>query len=338
VKLRLRQLPILFSLCAISAVSLTGHLACALEEIPFPVKPATTFGAKTVDADFLKLEKLEVQNAEASLAGEKSEALAAWFQQKNQDLIQDMNQFAKESDSPGISREQAAQVLQLMQSHPVVGLRFAAKYDTWNQSIGYCFGRAAFTHWELLRRGVKPESIGKIFLIGDLKVDLNTGSFWNYHMATVVRDQAQSWWVIDPLVGEVMNVEQWMQAMKVWTFNPKSPRVRFYFSDANKMLPIPGVYTTEKLFFPAYKGYFRDLFIWFRKHPVSPKDRFDASENISPREGRLEDQIPKISNADELFVTLRDVTMHLSHLTVEMMMAPKLYSSFLFKTLTTTIS
>lgn len=334
-KFRLRQLPILFSVCAFG---LAGHLAFAQAEIPFPVKPASSFGAKTIDVDFLKFEKLEVQNAKASLVGEKPEALSDWFRQKNQELIQDMNQFAKESESPGISREQASQVLQLMQSHPVVGLKVASKYDTWNQSIGYCFGRAAFVHWELLRRGVRPESIGKIFLIGDLKVDLNTGSFWDYHMATVVRDQAQSWWVIDPLVGDVMNVEDWTQAMKVWTFNPISPRVRFYFSDANKMLPIPGVYTTEKLFFPAYKGYFRDLFIWFRQHPVAPQNRFDGPEKLSPQEGRLEDQIPKFSNQDQMFISQQGFKSHFVVSWVLQDVAPKLNSRVLLKTLTTTIS
>jgi len=287
-----RRPSILLFLIYLLGFCFSGTPAVASSDIPFVVAPSSTLGRRNIDVDLLKLQRLELKKAQSGVLGKKTEIVSSRLQKKNKTLIDEMNNFAKLEAPKGLSQEQAGQILDLMRDHPVVGIQALRKYDTWNHSIGFCFGRAAFVHWELLRRGVKPESIGKIFLIGNLKVDLKTGAFWEYHMATVVRDQNQSWWVIDPLVNQILNVEDWMQAMKAWALNSKQPEFSLYFADAIKMLPIPGAYSSEKLFFPDYRGYFKDLFDWFRQHPSQP------NEGLRKADDRIE-ILPKL---DHLFV------------------------------------
>lgn len=242
--------------------------------IPFENEASSTFKPDHISTDFLSVQKKELKAAERQAIQNPKNSVFKIFDKKNKKLVADLTAIAKKNTSQGISKMQAEMILSLIRQHPVVGPAAAEKYDSWDQQVGFCFGRAAFVHWELLRRSIPSTSIGKIFLVGNLALNLQTGSFWDYHMATIVRDQEQGWWVIDPLIDRVLPVSEWMQQMHAWALSPKYPEIRFYFSDPVKMLPIPGKYTTEQLFFTGYKGYFQDLFAWFKNNPLKAEDSF----------------------------------------------------------------
>jgi len=249
--------------------------------IQFKNEASSTFKPDQISTDFLMVEKAELSAAEKQVARNPKNTVAKIFDKKNKKFADDLAAIAKKTDSDGVSKMQAELILSVIRQHPVVGPEAAKKYDSWDQQVGFCFGRAAFVHWELLRRDIPAQSIGKIFLIGNLALNLRTGSFWDYHMATIVRDQEHGWWVIDPLVDRILPVKEWMQQMHAWALNPKQPEIRFYFSDPIKMLPIPGNYNAEQLFYTGYKGYFQDLFTWFKNSPLKSEDSFITKTKLN---------------------------------------------------------
>lgn len=253
--------------------SFSAELSIA-DHFTFKNETSSTFEPDYISTDFLLVQKKELKLAQQKANQNPKLTVFDLFAKKNKIFASDLLAKAKKTKSLGVSKAQAEFILELIRKHPVVGPDAAMKYDSWNQQIGFCFGRAAFIHWELIRRGIPAQNIGKIFLIGNLALDLRTGSFWDYHMATIVRDQESGWWVVDPLIDRILPVTEWMQKMRAWALNPKKPEIRFYFSDPIKMFPIPGAYTTERLFFEGYRGYFQDLFSWFQNNPLKAKDLF----------------------------------------------------------------
>lgn len=245
--------------------------------IPFPTTLASPIGHEYVDADLMKIQAEEVEKAGKEISkklssAKKDAAISKILQSRNQEMLKNLEN-QKPQNVSGLTQKQAEQVLESISLHPVVNPQLFRKYDTWDQMIGYCFGRAAYVHWELLRRGVPASSIGKIFAIGGLRQQ-KKGSHWDYHVATVVRSTDGDWWVIDILVGKILKADAWTKEILNWSAQNPDPQLRFYFTDANKFLPTSGVYSTEKLLIPEYRGYFQDLFTWFRDHPAQPSETF----------------------------------------------------------------
>ena len=166
----------------------------------------------------------------------------------------------------GISESQASEILKMFRNHPVISEEATAKYDTELRQIGYCFGRAAFVHWELLRRGVKPTNIGKIFAIGKFNYQ---GALWDFHVATVVRNLDGDWLVIDGFQNRVMKPDVWTEQISKWSLNNALYGVRFYFTDPVKFRPLPGAYSEKNLNDVHYKNYFKDLIQWFNDRPAT---------------------------------------------------------------------
>ncbi|MEQ1722483.1 MAG: hypothetical protein ABL930_04860 [Pseudobdellovibrio sp.] len=196
----------------------------------------------TKDSDLFKIYDSEVK-------------ISKNIQEKN---ISALENFLKEhaSTSGALTKKQAEPILLSISNHPVVGDSAADKYNT-NQEVGYCFGRAAYVHFELLKAGVLDKNITKIFAMGGLYRD-NVG--WDYHMATAFQDVNSDWWVIDNLTGnELLSIKDWMSQVSKWDGNRKDPRLRFYFTDAAKFLPIKGSYSLKRFNSPIYHGYFKDL-------------------------------------------------------------------------------
>ncbi|OQW46603.1 MAG: hypothetical protein A4S09_05330 [Proteobacteria bacterium SG_bin7] len=238
----------------------------AKDKLPFSATPTSQLGSKMVDVNLLKLQAEEVAKA-----GKENKEITSGLQKQNHELLNDLAQFAEKLklENPNIqsiNKAKAERILKAMRNHPVVGVKALSKYDTWDNMIGYCFGRAAYVHWELLRQQIPSHVIGKIFAVGDLR--LNKSSFkWDYHVATTVLSENFEWLMIDPLVEKVLPVKEWMDDVLQFSFEPSHPRIRFYFTDAVKLHAIPGAYSMEKLMFEEYKGYFRDLFKWFQNNP-----------------------------------------------------------------------
>lgn len=130
------------------------------------------------------------------------------------------------------------------------------KYDK-NGDIGFCFGRAAFVHYLLIKKKVTPEQILKIIAMGTTKYQ---DQIWEFHMATMVRGDQGPWLVIDALFERVLTVDEWM--LKVSELDLKYPYAytRFYTTDPRKFQPAYGKYETKYFEIPELRNFFTDLF------------------------------------------------------------------------------
>ena len=160
-----------------------------------------------------------------------------------------------------LSQKTGEQILKKLATHPIAGEQALAKYGENATEIGFCFGRATFVHLELLRAGIQAEKIVKIFAVGGL---FNQGVGWDYHVATAFQDNLGFWWVVDSLLTEVYGLQQWMQKISEWDGDQVNPRLRYYFSDAYKFQPQAGYYSLSRFNSDLYRGYFKDLFKWYR--------------------------------------------------------------------------
>lgn len=163
----------------------------------------------------------------------------------------------------GITKAVATSILGSMQTHPVVGETALSRYDP-ELEVGFCFGRAVYAHWELLRRRVPARDIRKAFAIGRL---VSNSLIWDFHVATITRAQDTTWWAIDGLTSKVLPLEEWMKETQKLDRDPKDPTVRFYFTDANQFLPFDGAYSQKNLNKRLFKGYFKDLEASFGGRP-----------------------------------------------------------------------
>lgn len=286
-------------LAAVVIASLWSPTKGHADDTRFVFPEATTsgfeMGRKNVGQDLLKLQRAEVIEAENKVSkdltpAEQNKHISARLQAANRDLLKMLDGPSNTDDrtesfdtdkATSVTEEQARQIFNLIKEHPVVGDKATLAYDTPSRQIGYCFGRAAFVHAELLRRGVRPSSIGKVFAVGGL---LYQRSGWNFHVATIVRRRTGGWIVIDPLINDVSQIENWARMVLSWSEDPQNSRLRFYFSDPVKFQPVPGNYSEKSLMAPYYHGYFKDMIKWFDSHPIGKLDKFDEP-NLKPPAG-----------------------------------------------------
>ncbi|RYZ91587.1 MAG: hypothetical protein EOP06_06645 [Proteobacteria bacterium] len=234
-------------------------------ELPYAAELSSPVGREAVSQNLLQdqkalLAKFETQVSNKLTADERGKAISHLVQLENASLLKRLNELP---NANGITKKEADDLLALLHSHPIVGSEGTRKYDTWDQMIGYCFGRAAFVHWQLLSSGVEGSQIGKVFAVGDM-TQAKLGGHWDYHVATTVRGIDGSWWVIDGLMKEVMKLDDWMKTVNEFSMTPSQPKLVFTFSDPIKLYATPGAYDEEKLSIPQYRGYFKDLFAWFK--------------------------------------------------------------------------
>ncbi|MBI4668513.1 MAG: hypothetical protein HY747_04905 [Elusimicrobia bacterium] len=114
----------------------------------------------------------------------------------------------------------------------VARLDSLSRYDP-QGIIGFCFGRAMAAH--LLGRimGLKPDSIKKLFAIGDLRKEGEPA--WRFHVTTIVRGTDAHWHAIDPIMGRGMEINEWISAVhSVWDKNNKA---KFYITHDSAVLP-----------------------------------------------------------------------------------------------------
>lgn len=175
---------------------------CSQTTFPYPTKPTIKFAPSNVETNLIKLYYSEIEKVKSNLAEglplrERDIAISKALQTKNADLLKllDTNVNADPNLVLGsLSQEQAQRVLLSLVNHPIVGNdALEKKYDV-AREVGFCFGRATFVHMELLRRGVDPSSIAKIFAIGRLNHEAEA---WDYHVTTIVRGNGGKWLVID---------------------------------------------------------------------------------------------------------------------------------------------
>lgn len=241
------------------AESLFGELPAADPTGWYPLGADVNLGA---------LRARELKTLHEKLEATKSPVAArAMLSRRVQELNQDVTRSLPRAPGNDLSLSEIRAIQTSMGDHPVVGTAATKIYDP-DLRVGFCFGRAAYAHFEFLARGVPAKDIAKIFAVGNLR---HRGGPWRFHVATIVRDDSGRWWAIDSLQKEVLGVEAWMRAVSGMDLHPSAPTVRFYVTDPAKFQPLFGAYDPLKLQDPLFKSYFVDLARWFHESRMLPK-------------------------------------------------------------------
>ncbi len=165
-----------------------------------------------------------------------------------------------------IDQSQAQKILDQNYHNQVVGFNKQKQYDP-DLQLGFCFGRAMFTHLYLLHSGVAKESIMKAWVIGPM---LSDGLNWEYHVATIVKASDGGWWVIDRVAGRIIKIEEWFEKMQGMSTDDK---LRIYFTSASRFSPFSdetynprdlGLMESSESDF--YNSYFKDMLNYFSKN------------------------------------------------------------------------
>lgn len=209
-----------------------------------------------------------VKEYEKETASSNDKAVSLRLQKENQKIL---GTLEKTQAKQSIDQIQAKEMTKFLTSHPIVGDKGIKKYTGKNRQLGFCYGRATLAHVELLRRGVMPESIRKIFVLGELMYGQEV---WELHIATLVKNPSGSWWVLDGLFEGVLEVKDWYQKILKIGINKKFPKIRLYVTDPVKFLPVTGPYDQKDMYKPEYNGFFQDLTAWLAANPVKKEEMF----------------------------------------------------------------
>lgn len=182
-----------------------------------------------------------------------------------------LTKLQKTAVTQGLTREQASTLRDLLVQHPITGDLGIKKYSQKNSTLGFCYGRATLAHMELLRRGVSPQNIRKIFVLGEMRYQKE---IWTLHVATIVAKKGGGWWVLDGLFDQVYELKDWYKKMLTIAINTDDPVIRIYEADPVKFLPISGAYNEKDMYRPEYNGFFQDLTAWLAANPVKKEDAF----------------------------------------------------------------
>lgn len=203
--------------------------------------------------------------------------------QKNALAIQQLNAMSWNGHRAfGITKAEAEKLVASIAHHPVVGRNNI--YEKQKVSIGFCFGRATYTHLMLLKMGVDKDSIRKAFVVGNM----NNGVSWAWHVTTVVRSaDGKGWWAVDNFTG-VTFLEDWFaQVFRLST----DKKLRIYISEPAKFSAELAKYSPGQLGLKMqkkndwYSGYFADLTKWFKATPDIRSMGLDyLAETTAPEE------------------------------------------------------
>lgn len=164
----------------------------------------------------------------------------------------------------------AKNVLTVADGNPVVGLHQYDKYDPNNEGIGFCFGRAMFIHTELAMRGFDRSSIQKAFVVGSMETP--DGGSWGWHVTTIAQSRDENgneiWYAIDPIVGSVIEVQEWYEQMRDEFSTDK--KLKLYITLATRMGPNSS-YDEQDIRDTFYNDYFTDMMNWFEKQSKAGK-------------------------------------------------------------------
>lgn len=194
------------------------------------------------------------------------------FLKHRTDLLAQLSAYTLHLATPLATVPKSSELQALLthaQHHPVAGEGLAARpEEASNRPMGYCFGRAAYLHLELLRRQVPGIQIAKLFALGNFLVRERN---WDFHVATLTLTSAENlqWLVLDPsLFDRPVFPSQWIERVQSLSSPGERYRVRFYFSDPVKFHPLYGAYDQKDLFSSDFGNYFRDLAEWFDRNPL----------------------------------------------------------------------
>lgn len=124
-----------------------------------------------------------------------------------------------------ISKKEALELLEVLKEKDALATAHMTEEELMQR--GFCFGRAAIAHCEAVRRGVDPESIKKIWVVGDM-------GHWGHHVATAVKGDHGDWYIIDNFTESTtgkltMSVEEWIKIMETEAKNQGTSLKNMYF-------------------------------------------------------------------------------------------------------------
>jgi hypothetical protein len=163
-----------------------------------------------------------------------------------------------------LSIDVVKKILESIENHEVVSTDAIEKYDQDGTDIGFCFGRGCYVDMMLTHIGVDRDSIKKIWAVGSME---SGGSYWQFHIGTMVRLNDNRWVTIDNVVNRVVDAETWYQN---FLSENRNKDLRVFVTDGDKFTPSLGKYDPIQMGLNLnrrndwYKGYFQDLLAWFR--------------------------------------------------------------------------
>lgn len=249
INLKISLVIFLFSICCL------GNQASSLESSEFP---DPYWGSIQLRADLFYMRNQEIQNGQN--ISDLNKTLLSKLETENANQNPHIQ-------GESLTYEQARVFFQKILKNPVTGNN--SKYDP-NNVQGFCFGRALYTHLEMLRNGISKKSIKKVYIVGPVKFGSN---HWQFHVATMVKAaDRETWYVIDNFVGGVLTVDEWYRFYLKYS---EDSNLRLFVTDSRKLGANSWEYNIKPggLRDPVYNGYFIDLFNFFKTDPISEKDK-----------------------------------------------------------------
>lgn len=151
----------------------------------------------------------------------------------NTQTVQHLKRFVPSrtaGKASSINVADAQQILKVISDHPVTGHMAYQRYNRPNENVGFCFGRAAFTHLLLLKMGLSRDSIVKVWAVGPMRTP---GVTWDFHVATAAYVQGKGWLVLDTNYDAPMKLETWFGKMQEQN-RQMDRKLRLYVTEPNK--------------------------------------------------------------------------------------------------------
>lgn len=149
----------------------------------------------------------------------------------------------------GLTKEERLKLFNHVLNHKVAALtpENIAKYDTPKQEIGYCYGRAMAVHLRARKMGLKPGSIKKLYIIGDLRQGEEPE--WRFHVTTLVKGGDKKWYAIDPILGHPRPMIDWIRRVRsIWDKKPDpADLAKLYLVSPGTVMPDVRIYPYSKV-------------------------------------------------------------------------------------------
>lgn len=183
---------------------------------------------------------------------------------------------------PAIDKDLAVRLVDSIKRHPIVAEIETLRYNKHpGTEIGFCFGRATYTHLMLLHLGVLKDSIKKVWVVGNLQAGNLT---WQFHVGTIVRSTTPGqWWVLDSYFNEPLELAEWVDRMGR---QDAKGQMMLTVSSPEKFSMQIGSYDRVQLGLDLkaeedwYAGYFSDLMKWFAGRPDVTKLGLPSPEDL----------------------------------------------------------
>ena len=189
-----------------------------------------------------------------------------------------------------ISYKALSRVLKILKGEKYFANQAEANYEREVCNIGYCFGRASFIHFILLKMGLQKESVRKIWLLGKHQL-LGQEFEWDNHVATVVYTKEKGWVVVDSMYEKPQRLQDWAASQ---LSHSTDERARIYITTADKFSVDLGRYDRVNLGLTLsreedwYQHYFVDQLKFIRENSLEslglkPLERSGQSRTLKER-------------------------------------------------------